>query len=451
MNRRHTMLDNKKYKGKHLTIHDRTFIEDALTAGHTLKDIADRLGKDTTTISKEIKKNRIRKDSKHEFLSGCINRSKCQKKHLCSCACERLCRKCTTLNCYRHCTDFTPKTCQRITKFPHVCNGCETKTTCKLHKYRYSSKHAEASYREKLETSRSGINITKSELEALDRLISPLILKGQPIAHIYANHKDEINCSERTLYNYIDLCLLAVRNIDLRRKVKYKPRKKKKTSKERKTHRIDKSYADFLALMALNPNTNVVEMDTVIGRIGGKVLLTLFFRNCSLMVAILLDSCTQACVRDAINKICDGTGLNIFNSNFKILLTDNGSEFLDSDIIEYDLNGNQRTQVFYCDPMASHQKGQLEKNHEFIRYVLPKGQSFDHLNQEKITLLMNHINSVSRKGLDNNTPFKLALPLLGRKLLDALALEEIHPDDVHLKEELLEPNRLKRTLLEALK
>ncbi len=101
--------------------------------------------------------------------------------------------------------------------------------------------------------------------------------------------------------------------------------------------------------------------------------------------------------------------------------------------------------------MASHQKGQLEKNHEFIRYVLPKGQSFDHLNQEKITLLMNHINSVSRKGLDNNTPFKLALQLLDSKLLDALSFKEIHPDDVHLKEELLEPNRLKRTLLEALR
>jgi len=288
-------------------------------------------------------------------------------------------------------------------------------------------------------------------LEALDRLISPLILKGQPIAHIYANHKDEMNCSERTLYNYIDSRLLAVRNIDLRRKVKYKPRKKKKTIKEKKTHRIDKSYTDFLAYMTENPDTDVVEMDTVAGRIGGKVLLTLFFRNCSLMIAILLDSCTQACVRDAINKIYDDVGLDIFKSNFQILLTDNGSEFLDSDIIEYDSNGIQRTEVFYCDPYASHQKGQLEKNHEFIRYVLPKGRSFDHLNQEKITLLMNHINSVSRKGLGNSTPFKLALPLLDHKLLNALSFKEIHPDEVHLNEDLIDPDRLKRTLLEALK
>jgi len=360
------MLDNKKNKGKHLTIHDRTFIEDALTSGHTLRDIADRLGKDTTTISKEIKRNRILKESHTQFFGGCINRSKCQKKNLCNDDCKKLCKKCTALNCYRTCPDFKVKTCHRTKKFPHVCNGCETKTTCKLNKYRYSTKHAEASYRDNLETSRSGINITKSELASLDGLISPLVLKGQPIAHIYANHKDEISCSERTLYNYIDLRLLAVRNIDLRRKVKYKPRKVKKTTKEKTTHRIGKSYIDFCAYIELNPDTDVVEMDTVIGRKGGKVLLTLFFRKSSLMVAILLDSCTQTCVKGALNKICDDIGLDKFKSNFQLLLTDNGSEFLDTDEIEYDLNGAQRTNVFFCDPMASYQKGQLRGTPRYV-------------------------------------------------------------------------------------
>jgi len=306
-----------------------------------------------------------------------------------------------------------------------------------LDKYRYSTKHAEASYRDKLETSRQGINATQTELKALDELISPLILKGQPITHIYANHKHEIMCSERTLYNYIDFRLLAVRNIDLRRKVKYKSRKSNKTSKEKKTHRIGKSYIDFCAYMTENTDTEVIEMDTVYGRKGGKVLLTLFFRRSSLMAAILLDRCTQECVTEAFNKIYDEVGPDVFRASCPIFLTDNGSEFLNPDAIEYDLNGNQRTKVFFCDPMASYQKGQLEKNHEFIRYVLPKGRSFDHLNQEKITLLMNHINSVSRKGLNNNTPFKLAQPLLDRKLLDALSFKEIHPDDVTSKRRII--------------
>lgn len=192
-------------------------------------------------------------------------------------------------------------------------------------------------------------------------------------------------------------------------------------------------------------------MDTVIGRKGGKVLLTFFFRKSSLMVAFLLDRCTQECVTDAINNISDDIGLELFKSSFPIILTDNGSEFLDPLKIEYDSNGNQRTKVFFCDPMASYQKPHLEKNHEFIRYVVPKGRSFDHLNQKKITLLMNHINSVSRKGLNNTSPFKLAQLLIANRLLDALSFEEIHPDEVHLKEELLDPTIIKRTLLELLK
>jgi len=445
------MLEKSNTKGKHLTIHDRTYIEDALNASYTLMEIASHLGKDSTTISKEIKKNRVRKDSKFELKGGCVNRKTCQQKHLCYKDCNRLCKKCTTLNCFRFCPDFTIKNCQRVNRFPHVCNGCEIKTTCKLDKYRYSAKIADANYRDKLTSARNGLNITRCELESLDDLISPLILKGQPIAHIYANHRNEIKCSERTLYNYIDMGLLSIRNIDLRRKVKYKPRKPKRNVKHKVSHRINKSYEDFCIHIAENPNQEVVEMDTVVGKKGGKVLLTLFIRKSSLMIAILLEKCTQNSVVEAIDKTYDDIGLDLFKSSFPILLTDNGSEFLDATKIEYDCDGNQRTKVFFCDPMASYQKPHLEKNHEFIRYVIPKGTSMDQLSQEKITLLMNHINSVSRKGLNNTTPFKLAQLLIDNKLLEALSFEEIHADDVHLKDELLDPTIVKKILLDIIK
>ncbi len=445
------MSERINNKGKHLTIHDRTYIEDALNIGLTLKEIADRLDKDSTTISKEIKRNRTFKESKLEFQGGCINRKSCRKKHLCNSSCNELCKKCKTVNCYRHCPDFKIKTCNRINKFPHVCNGCETKTICKLNKYRYSTKHAEANYRDKLEGSRQGLNMTQSELKALDDLISPLIRMGQPIHHIYANHKDEIKCSERTLYHYINSSFLSVRNIDLRRKLKYKPRKKKVNSKPKTNHRIGKSYNDFCAYITENPETEVVEMDTVIGRKGGKTLMTLFFRRSSFMVALLIDRCTQECVIDAFNKLYEDVGAEVFKSNIPILLTDNGSEFLDTKSIEYDVDGNKRTHVFFCDPMSSHQKGKLEKNHEFIRYVLPKGSSFDHLNQENITKLINNINSISRESLNDKTPFELAELLLNKKFLDALFLKKIDPNDVHMKEELIDPKYFRRTLLEAIR
>lgn len=138
--------------------------------------------------------------------------------------------------------------------------------------------------------------MTSSELKHLDDLVTPLIMKGQPISHIYANHKDEIDCSERTLYSYIEMNLLTARNIDLRRKCKYKKRKNSTTRKRKSNHRKNRSCEDFLEYLVNNPDTDVVELDCVEGTKGGKVIKTLFFRRSSMMLGILLDSCTQACV-----------------------------------------------------------------------------------------------------------------------------------------------------------
>ncbi|MFR7491750.1 MAG: hypothetical protein ACLUXK_06540 [[Ruminococcus] torques] len=104
---------------------------------------------------------------------------------------------------------------------------------------------------------------------------------------------------------------------------------------------------------------------------------------------------------------------------FPVILTDNGASFKDPAIFERP-EGELLSRVFYCDPMASWQKGRLEKNHEFIRYIIPKGTTFAGLDQEQVTLITNHINSVARASLNGCTPFELALLLIDRKLLDHL-------------------------------
>ncbi len=425
-------------KGKHLTTEDRNFIEDALNGNFTLKLIAERLCKDPTTISKEIKRNRIVSLHKKDNMKvSCSNRKECIQKHLCDAACNRLCKKCTTMNCYKHCPDYIVKKCIHLTRFPHVCNGCLKKLTCHQEKHHYRAKVAQANYKDVLVSSREGIGISDTELNTLDELISPLIRKGQSIAHIFSNHKHEIECSERTLYNYFEMNAFTARNIDLPRKVRYKPRKKVKVPKKCGAYRVGRTYEDFNAYLDSNLGTSVVEMDTVIGRKGGKVLLTLFFRNCSLMIAILLDAGTQECVLSAINTIYDAIGDTAFKASFPIILTDNGAEFQSPATLENDGEGNARTKIFYCEPMASYQKPHIEKNHEYIRYVLPKGKSFDQLTQAKVTLMINHVNSTSRTSLNRQTPFKLAELLLPESLLESLSLKMIPPDEVHLKPALL--------------
>ena len=433
------MKKDKSNKGKHLSLDDRCFIEEALNQECSLKEIAKKLGKDPTTISKEIRRNRIA-SSRHkqpEFIN-CNNKKDCTKKHICNESCNQLCKRCKILNCYRSCPDYASMKCINLERFPHVCNGCKRITICHIEKQHYRAKVADANYHELLKSSREGVDITPHELSKLDNLISPLILKGQSLTHIFSNHKDEISYSERTLYSYFDKNMFTARNIDLPRKVRYKPRNKSsKPDKRASAHRIGRTYDDFNTFIESNPGTSVVEMDTVYGTKGGKVLLTFFFRICSLMIAFLLDSCTKDCVRKAVDKLYEKVGTEVFKKSFPVILTDNGSEFKSPESIEYDNSGNERTKVFYCNPMASYQKPYIEKNHEYIRYILPKGKSFKKLTQEDVTLVINHINSTARASLNGCTPYKLAQLLLDESLLERLTLQEIPADEVHLKPTLL--------------
>jgi IS30 family transposase len=430
------MSNNELCKGKHLRIEDRLIIEYGLDQNFTLKEIAERIKKDPTTISKEIKRNRfVRVNKKKENdLQPCQNRRNCTKTNLCNSSCGKQCKKCRFINCYRTCNEYSTKKCCKTNRYPYVCNACSTVTTCTNEKNYYRAKVADTKYKELLVSSREGLNITSKELKKIDEIISPLILKGQSISHIFTNHKDEINCCERTLYYYFDKNAFKARSIDLPRKVKYKPRKKSTlpTIKDY-TYRIGRTFDDFVKFTQDNPNIPVVEMDTVHGTRSGKVLLTFLFRNCSLMIAFLIDSCSQIDVNEAIDKIYALLGHEVFNRCFPVILTDNGSEFKNPQALELDIDGNQRTKIFYCNPMASYQKPHVEKNHEYIRYIIPKGISFNNRTQEDITLMINHINSTARASLNGNTPLKLAQLLLDNSLLDKLSLKLIPADDVHLK------------------
>ncbi len=207
----------------------------------------------------------------------------------------------------------------------------------------------------------------------MDDLVSPLIKKGQSIAHIYAHHAEEIGCSRRTLYNYIDQSVLTARNLDLRRRVKYKQRKAStRTSIKDRAYREGRNYPDFQKLIKDHPDLSIVEMDTVEGRKGGKVFLTILFRNCSLMLIFLLESKTQDEVTRVFEDVTNAIGVDAFKKMFQVILTDGGSEFQHPAELESTEDGRPRTKLYYCDPYSSWQKGMLERNHEYIRLVLQK-------------------------------------------------------------------------------
>lgn len=391
-----------KTKHTHLTLENRVDIEIFLTKDYKLKTIATLLRKDQSTISKEIKLNRVfhlrnkfnnREDSAIKFNN-----------------------------------------CKRLQRYPNVCNGCEKKVHCRKDKYFYRAKEAHNAYKERLSFSRVGVDLDNETFEIIDKVISNGLDKGQSINHIIQSNKDLIFVSEQTIYRWINEGYLSSGRLDLRKAVRYKPRAKRQSEPNNKGVRENRTYNDYLEFIKLNPELKIVQMDTVEGnRSSHKCLLTLIFKESSLLYAQLLEAQTQDQVIKALDHIEDLIGLTEFRKQFGCLLTDNGSEFKNANRIEFNKNGQRRTWLFYCDPGRSDQKGSLERHHTDIRLFVPKGKSFDHLDQKKIYKMINNINSSYRFKLGNTTSYLMALKHFSEETLKQLKMVPVTPHKVTLK------------------
>lgn len=427
---------------KHMTLDDRITIEKGLEQHQSLRSIALALGKDPTTISKEIKKHRTLHEHNHfnEPRNKCTFFKDCKKKNICqtySPVCKKMCRLC--IHCSSHCPDFIPRSyhCSKLDKAPFVCNGCAKKTSCRMDKAFYKAATSHRQYKTVLVESRTGINISPEELILLDELVSPLILQGQSPYMILLNHP-EIQMSEKTIYNYIESGALSVKNIDLPKKVKYKVRTSHSPEPLDKAIYEGRTYKDYQAFLKEFPDTRITEMDTVLGCQGSrKVLLTFHFDCCSFMMAYLLESKEARHVKAVFDSIEQTIGTFSFSTALSLILTDRGSEFQDPDALECGQENLIRTSIFYCDPMCSWQKPHCEKNHEYIRKICPKGTSFDDYSQKDISLMMSHINSSPRQSLGGLSPMALAKLMLPKELLDCFGLVEIPADAIVLTPALL--------------
>lgn len=422
---------------KHLTLSDRMVIETQLSNSTSFKAIASALDKDPSTISKEVRSHLSveRIGGFRKKYNACTKRNVCLVGGLCF-PCNagrnyRFCRSCGM--CSRFCPDFEAYSCPKLDKPLYVCNGCKTRPHCTLEKHFYRAKQADKEYRSKLTESRKGFTFSEEELQHFDRIVSPLIRQGQSLHHICVTNTDSLMISERSLYRIIDAGLISAKNLDLPRKVRFKSRKKKKTFKVDRKCREGRTFEDFKKFMEEHPNYPVVQMDSVEGKKGGKVLLTIHFVKAEFMLAFLRDYNDSRSVTDVFKKLYDLLGSERFRHLFPLILTDNGSEFSNPLAIEKDPSGKKRTAVYYCDPQASWQKGSIERNHEFIRYFLPKGTSFDHLCQEDISLMMHHINSYCRESLSNKCPHEMFAFFFGAETLHLLGCRRIPSKEVTLK------------------
>lgn len=417
-------------KNLHLTVQERIIIEKGIENGSTKAAIALTIGKDKSTFGKEIKKHRelVHKSS---YKINCANMKNCSHNHVCV-----------------NCADFKPFTCNRRDRSPGACSGCSKYTHCRYDKYRYKADFSHKKYREDLVDSRTGINMSYEEYKAMADIIVPLIKAGHSPYHIVTNHP-ELNISEKTLYNYIENDIFrefGLLDINLRIKTKRKIAKKasnKYKKREDKKYLNGRTYDDFINYTAENKNLSVVEMDMVYNDGStGPFMQTFKFLDYSFMFIVYQEEKTAKSMVEGVDLLEKILGEDLFSEEVAIIKTDRGSEFCDAEGFEKEENESRRTRIFYCDPMASGQKGSLENNHKEIRYICPKENDLKDLglnSQEKANLIVSHINSQSKEHLKGKSPLEVMEfmnPALYQKFKD-FGIERINKDNIVLKPYLL--------------
>jgi len=386
---------------------DRNSIEDLLKKGYSFTDIAEEIKKDRTTISKEIRRNRIIRSSFYTLY----NEKGIQK---------------------------AVDSCDRLKKPPYVCNNCPLKNSCTKYHLYYNAKAAQVHADEIKSESRKGIDATEEEINIINKNIVPLIKdKKQSVNQVFTNHPDILPFTKTTFYSYVNNGIINLTNLDLPRKVKYKKRKKKSTTEHKRelSILINRTYEDYIIRLdeEKNKKLNIWQLDTVIGlQTDKKCLLTFLMVETNFMIIRLLDKKNVYNVDEEFTKIKNALGSELYKNTIDIILTDNGIEFYDPIHLEHDLDsGEKLCSVYYCHPNSPDEKPEIEKNHEYIRYVLPKKTSFEHLTKEDIKLLEDNINNIPRDILGGKTPYELTKEKFP-ELIKKIGSNYINPDDVTL-------------------
>ena len=380
-------------KNKHMTLDDRIEIQECLAKGISFKDIGKRIGKSATTISREVKQH---------------------------------------LQTHSNGYTKTDEVCPRLLKAPFACNGCDKKSrsSCPYKRQIYVAKIAQQAYEELLVESRSGVALNKESFYETEKTISDAVRNGQHIYHAVTSNN--VNVSVSSVYRYIKAGYYSIGLLDLPRAVKFKARNEKKSEFVPYWAKQGRTYADFLEFISQNEDVSVVQLDTVIGEIGGKVIMTIHFVNTDFMVGLLLDNKTAA---EAASKITE-LKKNLKANNFKfgeiapLLLTDNGGEFSIVSAFENDVDGNLESHIFFCEPCSPHEKAHIEKNHTLFRDIAPTGTSFNDFTQDTVNLIFSHVNSVKRKQFNGKSAYEMFSFSYSEELASALGIYKIEATEV---------------------
>jgi len=379
-----------RVKNERLKKEDRRLIKVFLGRGETLKSISDAIGCDPTTISKEIKRNRI---IYKEGLKGYGN--------------DR---------------------CKKIERYPYTCNNCVLRySTCLLTKYIYDDEKAQTNYKKLLIQSRQGLNTNESEFRNIESIIHEGIKNKEGIYHIVKSN--DIRISVPTIYRWIDRGIMSTRKIDLPYAPKYKMRKKIKekydySAKNNKIDRSGRTYLDYLRFKLHFPGLFVSQID-FLGSVvtDSKSILTLIIGELHFPILYLIDRPNMIKIKEFFDLLEANLGLADFYRVFPGILGDRDPSFNDYDGIETSLldSTSLRTQMFYCDPFESSQKPYVENLNKQLRLYIPKGSSIESYTDSDVKAINKTLIERKIKSLGGQSPKEAFIEVFGEKIFDKIS------------------------------
>lgn len=371
---------------KHLNFNQRKIIRSSISKGMKLCDVADLLDVDPTTISKEIKRNRIkRKDG------SILNNN---------------------------------EPCKKLARYPYTCDNCKKRSSCPLTQYTYDAAKAQGQADFRLVSSRQGINMTEEEFKHLDTIIKDGVDDNQSIYHIIKDNTD-LDISVPSVYRYINEGKLKTKRMDLPYAVKYKKRKVKKKYEYKENCAVDRAnhtYLDFLSFQRANPSKHHIQMDFLGSIMSDKksiLVMTIPFLHYTML--FLIESPNSQKVINLFDQLEMFLSPEVFKDVFASILTDRDSVFIQFDAIEASaFRSEKRTNIFYCDALASTQKANVEQMNKQLRRFYPKGKSIDHITKEDLKDTEIRINATRVESLSGYTPDEAFKVVFGEEILNIL-------------------------------
>ena len=433
---RYIIMSKQIHNNKHLTLDERKIIQTGIENRSNKAGIARTIGKDPTTIAKEIRKHRIFKP-RNQFIypSVCIHRQACG-------------------GCKKRCSKYEEIKCNKRDKSPGACNKCPNIAKCHLDKYFYYATQADKEYKKDLVDFREGINLTTLEAKELAHILKPLLDQGQSLYQIKSSHNEIKQCI-KTLYNYIEMGVFkeyGIDNFSLKEQVNRKQFKNKYKKRKEPTNYENHKYKDYLMFKDDNPIVPTTEMDTVLNSKSGPYIQTFYFEGSGLMIGFIHKQKTSESMAKTLDDLENKLGHDLYRELFPLILTDRGVEFEKVDLFEFNQEtGEFRTNIFYCDAYQSSQKPHIENTHNYIRDIIPNEIDISNITQDDLDLMFSHINSTPRKSLKDKTPYEVFNfmmstpdnPQRGKEILDLLNIKEIKRDEVVLKPYLIKHNKNK--------